>query len=437
MNFSIRQLVSPAHIVAIQKLTQAGTGLITALLVTLFLSPDEQGYFYTMGSLLSSYTLLDLGLSNLLVQISARHFTKLQWSPSGEISPSGSEKAKFLGLAHQTFRWYLFASAATVILIPLGFLYFHYAHNSTQINWQWPWIAAIFCLSFSMLGIGFMALIEGSHKIWEVYSLRTANYFIGAVLAWILLYAGYGLFALAMPPFAIFVVLIFWIHKKYLPFVRSIFIERHPSNWKKEVWPLQRKVAISWLSNYLFLQIPTPLIFYFIGPKVAGQFGLSMIIANITGSIGVSWVISIIPKFTHLIEEKKFKEAHLLFMKKLWTSVVVVTLTIGVFILAAFYFEDTHVFRRILPPLEFGVLLISLALFHLANSLSTYFRAYRMEPLSNINILSTIILMCSITYLIQFGLLKALLGILLYCILFFSCSMRLSKKYACGIKSNS
>ena len=79
MRLSLSYLTAPAHIVALQKSIQAATGLVTAILVTIFLSPEEQGYFFTMGSLLSSYTLLDLGLSSLLIQVSARYFAGLDW----------------------------------------------------------------------------------------------------------------------------------------------------------------------------------------------------------------------------------------------------------------------------------------------------------------------------------------------------------------------
>ena len=59
-----RIAIAPSQVVFLQRGVQAGSGLITLLLVVRCLSAEEQGYYYAIGSLLSGYALFDLGLAN-------------------------------------------------------------------------------------------------------------------------------------------------------------------------------------------------------------------------------------------------------------------------------------------------------------------------------------------------------------------------------------
>ena len=397
----IKDQITPVRIIALQKAIQAGTGLVTALLVTIYLSPEEQGYFYTMGSLLSGYILLDLGLSNLLVQISAKHFTKLKWNRKREIIPNDANRLHFFSLVHQGLRWYLCMGVLTLTLIPIGFFYFTYAHPTSTVNWQAPWILIVLCIALCMPSIGFMSILEGSHRIIEVYSLRIIHYFFGAFMAWLLLFSGNGLFALAMPPLAIFSLICFWMYKNYRHLFNEIAYAEKIFNWKQEVEILHKRVAVSWLGNYLFLHMPTPIIFYFLGPDKAGQFGLSITIANVVASICTSKVASIIPRYSHLVQQQDFKNADDLFKKNFWASikfslVVIVFLTIFAYFAMSFFMLD-----RLLPWDELFILLLALVSFHGANIMASYFRAYGKEPMKEINIYTSVITLSCLGYLIS------------------------------------
>ena len=62
-----------------QRAWQALAGVITLAFVAHFLSPVEQGYFYTLASIAALYMALDMGLSTVLVQFAAREFIGLSW----------------------------------------------------------------------------------------------------------------------------------------------------------------------------------------------------------------------------------------------------------------------------------------------------------------------------------------------------------------------
>ena len=46
------------------------SGLVTLLLVVRYLTPDEQGYYYTFASLLAMQILFELGMSVVVMQFS-------------------------------------------------------------------------------------------------------------------------------------------------------------------------------------------------------------------------------------------------------------------------------------------------------------------------------------------------------------------------------
>lgn len=389
MRLSLSYFASPAHIVALQKTIQAGTGFVTAILVTIFLSPEEQGYFFTMGSLLSSYTLLDLGLSSLLIQVSARYFAGLDWGKNGEIAPGNNQKSSFLALVHWTVRWYTFAGFATLTLVPIGYAYFYFAKTTGGVAWQLPWLAIVLSIAISMPGIGFLAILEGTGRIKTTYALRIAHYVLGALMAWSLLLSGNGLFAPAMAPVAMALVVFYWIKTRYGLLIKDCLHEESRFSWKRDLWPQKKRVAINWFSNYLFLHIPTPVVFYFVGAKAAGQMGLSMTIANVLGAISMSWVTAITPRLTILIAQEKFIEGRVLFRRGLLIALLLLLLGGLFFVGVALIAQGNNFAVRILGPSQLALLLLVFAGFHTFNALSIYFRAFKIEPLAVPNLLTT------------------------------------------------
>lgn len=384
---------STAHLVAFQKAIQAFTGLLTALLVTNFLTLNEQGYFYTIGSLLSSYILLDFGLSNFLVQDSARYFSELNWSPNNSIISSRDQfKSNFLSLSNWTLRWYAKLGVFTLILIPAGFIYFSYAKTTDAVAWQLPWIAVVCSLALSMPAIGFLAVLEGADKIRDIYVVRIFHYLIGAILAWMLLMVGHGLYAQSMAPLAIAIIVYIWIGTQFKPFIKEALTHQVAFPWKTDLLPQQKKVGVSWLSNYLFLHVPVPIVFYFSGSADAGRMGLSMVIANVSCAIAMSWVTAVTPQLSTLVARNKAAEAKVAFDKALSISSSLLVLGVLAFFLINSTFQATSMAQRILPPMQTLLVFITFAAFHNMSALIVYFRAFRKEPLAIPNLIATLLI---------------------------------------------
>jgi hypothetical protein len=385
--------LASAHVVLLQKIWQALSGFITALIVTQFLSGEEQGYYYAIGSLLSACVLLDLGLSGLLVQLAARLSSNLEAKADyGTLSIDGF-RSDFKSMVSWSRGWYLRTAVASLLLLPVGFLYFTYAkpglHNS---QWQWPWIVAVVSVALSLPAYPLLSIIEGCGRIAEVYWVRLIQYGFGAVLAWAFLIGGLGLYAPAMAPLAIALVVQPWAWTRY----RSIFLQKNRSdgiefNWRNEVWPVQRKVAVSWLANYLFLNVPTLLIFYCGDASSAGRLGLSVVAANLVGSMCASWMVAKVPRITQLATQGEIGASKRLFSTEFKKASRLMFIAYGLILAIVSCASSLPIAKRILPPYELGLLFLAFLLFHSIGMVSVYFRAQGKELLAIPTMLATLL----------------------------------------------
>lgn len=383
--------LTPAHIVLLQKGWQAGSGFMTALLVTCFLSPAEQGYYYAIGSLLSGYVLLDLGLSPLLVQISARMFPGLTIGAGGHVTPLGETRSAFLGLAAWSLRWYGRASLLALLLLPIGYLYFSLATVGLEdIDWQWPWLLAVVAIALSLSAYPALAILEGTGRVSEVYLLRLIHYAIGAVLAWALLANGLGLYSPAMAPVAVATVTFVWLRFRY----RDLFAvaERGQGfSWREEVWPLQKRVALTWFSSYTFLNWPTLAVFYFLDAVSAGRLGLSIVVANIVGSLCASSLIAKVPRLTHLVVEGRAAESRCLFGVEFRKAFLMMCAAYAVCLVTLILLKGVPIASRLLVPFDLALLFGVFLMFHSLSMLAVHFRARGREMLAIPMLIATLV----------------------------------------------
>jgi len=163
-------------------------------------------------------------------------------------------------------------------------------------EWQWPWICLVIATAVNILALPFLALVEGSGRVGEAYGIRLLQGVFGSIGCWAVLSIGGGLWAPSMIPSIGFLVVLAW-----LIFCRPALLHNawrmgdSHIHWSHEIWPLQWRIGLSWLSGYFLTQIYTPILFYYQGAEVAGQMGLSLSIANMLGLLAQSWIARRVP----------------------------------------------------------------------------------------------------------------------------------------------
>ena len=368
-------------VVLAQRSWQGLSGLITIILVARFLSPELQGWYYSFLSVAAFYTLFDLGLSIVIVQLTAHLFVDLKWGKKGKAE--GPSVSRFREFTFQIFKHYrLLAIAFILIAVPGGYYFFSLQPSAEGISWKFAWLGLALATAGSIMTIPALAIVEGSGRIKEVYSVRLSQGVAGSIACWIMLSIGGNLWAAVMPALTGVVTVILWLLFKR---PRTLVTQQNKIDqglrWKTEIWPLQWKIGLTWFSGYLLTAIYTPILFHYQGPIVAGQMGLSLTIANMLGILSQSWIARHVPQLAQFAAKKDWHSMDKLFRRDF--SIATASLIFGAIVICCCYclLAYTPYQHRVLPFVPFAGLLGIALLNHIIGGLAVQLRSYKQEPL--------------------------------------------------------
>lgn len=362
-----------------QRTWQAAAGVITLAFVAHFLTPVEQGYFYTLASIAALHMALDLGLSAVLVQFAAREFIGLSWGTAGKVE--GADPSRFLSLVRLSLRWYGVAAVVFLFFYPAGAAFLDSGHADLGYDWRGPWALLVFATAAGFLFLPALALSEGSGGVAEVYAVRLVQGLIGAAAAWAVLAMGGGLYAVAMMPAVSAAVAGVWLFVRRRRMVVQAFREKIGSfHWSVEVWPLQWRIGASWLAGYALVLMHAPLLFQTQGPIVAGQMGVTMTAANMLSLLALSWITSRIPEMTKAISTKDWVNLDQVFWRAFRMSCLAFVVGAVLFFIVRLALEWTSYGERFLPLMETAGLLLAMGIYHVSGLFAAYLRAHLREP---------------------------------------------------------
>lgn len=358
---------------------QAAAGLVTLVGIAHFLSPVEQGYYYTFASLAALQMILDMGLSIVLVQVSAHEFLGLSWGRRGKVV--GESPLRFLTLVQKSFRWYGAAAVLFLLAYPAGLMFFAGTPGDLGYDWRWAWLSLVSATAVGFIFLPALAIVEGSGHVTEVYVVRLIQSITGAVTVWIMLVAGGGLYTVAMMPAMGALVSGSWLLLRRPHLLRQIFKPVCANfHWRTEVWPMQWRLGVSWICGYFLMQIHTPLLFRTQNAVIAGQMGLTMTVANMLSLLALAGVTSLTPALARAAGERDWLRMDRYFRR----AFIVSSLAFGVgaagFLGVRVALEWTPYGVRFLPTIETIGLLFAVFFSHVSGLFAVYLRAHRREP---------------------------------------------------------
>jgi hypothetical protein len=371
------------------------SGFVSLALIGIFLSPTEQGFYFAFASILGLQIFFELGLTSVVLQFASHEKAFLSWTEAGTLEGEPHAKARLASLALLTRRWYAWLAAlACATIVVSGWWYFHtHGSSATGIEWQLPWCVLVLAAAGNLLVSPFIAIIEGCGEVVSVAKLRIAQAFVSNVSFWIAMTAGAGLFAAPILPAMTVVTSVGWLAVTRRSFYADLLKRRiqTPSlSWRHEVWPLQWRIAVSWMSGYFISQLFTPVIFAVHGPVAAGQFGMSMTIATSITALAIGWQNTKLPAAGALIAQRDFPALNRLFFPALKQStLLVIVIALSVWCAdAALRHWNIPFAGRLLPPLPFGFLLAAAVVNHVVYCEALYLRAHLREPFLGLSILN-------------------------------------------------
>lgn len=372
-----------------QRIWQAISGLITVVILTNYLSPIEQGWYYSFLSLASCYVIFDFGLSSALIQITSYLFLGQKWGHFGLIH--GEKSNHIFHLASQISKFYfILFFLFIIVMLPLGFWLFENKSNADLMAWRMPWIFMVFASAFSMITLPFSSIYEGSGEIETIYKVRIFQGILSSAASWILIFYGLGLWAASALTMMNALVFLLWFLSCKPMFIREMLSKKkHNNKWLNEIWPMHWRVGISWLSTFFFTTTFVPILFYFHGPVMAGQMGLSLALINMLGLIAQSWVTYRVPEMAKAAASKNWILLDRVFIKNFIISIAFYIL--GAFVLILIYSElsSTPYIARVLKKSSFIMLLSIVFMNHIVTSISSQLRSYKQEPLAKVSFLGT------------------------------------------------
>jgi hypothetical protein len=357
------------------------------LLIVRFLSPVEQGYYYTLLSLVSLQVVFEMGFSFVIQQLAAHECVHLELDADGGVSGDAVAHARLASALQLSVRWYTVAAVAMgLILAPLGTVLFsrHAAPGVADVAWRGPWFAAVAASMASLWCMPFYAFIEGCGQVRAVAAMRLGQAIATALFAWAAMLLGHGLYA---PALALVGYVasggLFLITRRRL--LKGLL--RHPAgedtiHWTREVWPFQWRIAGSWMCSYFTVQIFIPILFAVRGPVEAGQMGMSLSITGYMTILALAWTSTKTTPFGRMVAQRDFRGLDRLFQRVLGQSLAAFVLLAlaACSVAAGLSWASPRLAARMVSPQLFALLVVAAGANCAVQCLAALLRSFKSEP---------------------------------------------------------
>jgi len=211
---------------------------------------------------------------------------------------------------------------------------------------------------------------------------------LGYLALWCFLWSDCGLLSVAFLPVLRFFGSLYWLSSKMRIFFYDLLFSpllkyEHRISWRNEIYPLQWRVALTWVSSFLVYQLFTPILFKYKGARVAGQMGMTLNVCMALFSLGISWMTTKAPILGVTVAKKNYAIMDRTFSLSLRGAVLFVV-PIGVVLatgLVVLNQWDRNMADRMLDPVAFILILLATIMQLIFAFQSIYLRAFKVEPL--------------------------------------------------------
>jgi hypothetical protein len=360
---------------------------VTVLLIVRYLSPVEQGYYYTLLSLVALQMVFELGFSFVIQQLAAHECVHLELHGDGSVRGDPAAHARLASTLRFSVLWYTVATVAMgMILAPLGALFFasHASPATTQVAWQGPWLLAVAASMAGLWCIPFYSFLDGCGQVRAVATLRLQQSVAGIALAWAAMFLHHGLYSPALVIAGQAGTGLFFLAARRRLLIGLLWHQTCDASicWGREVWPFQWRIAVSCLCSYFTMQVFIPILFALRGPVEAGQMGMSLSITGYMTGLVMPWISTKATPFGRLIAQRQFEGLDRLFLRTLGQAMAV----FGVIALAAdggaalLTVVAPRLAARMVSPQLFALLVLAAGAGCVVQSLATLLRSFKREP---------------------------------------------------------
>ncbi len=306
-----------SYSVLLRMFSTAGS-LVTIPLILTRLNPVEQGYYYTFGSILALQVFLEMGFGAVAVQMMAHEAAHLKIDLRTGISGPEEYVDRFSATFRFIRRWYAVLSILVgALLLPAGFLFFSTSTRDASVHWMGPWLILVLSTAGDLFVRSLDSTIEGMGFVAESIRVNLWSAVIRIILIVVGLLLGLRLYAVPVAS-ALALVVNRWMVWKLLHIVgretRKHGKEVH-IDWRREVFPFQWRIALSWVSGWFIFSAMMPVVFRDFGAVEAGRFGLAMSISGFLNTFAINWTSTKAAIWGQMASRKDWKGMDALFWR--------------------------------------------------------------------------------------------------------------------------
>jgi hypothetical protein len=389
----------------INQIVKLLSGPLILLLIPIYLTAQEQGYWFTIVSLAALSVFADLGFTAIVLQFSAHEFAYLKFDENKQIIGASKYLERLSSLLHFALKWSFKISAiAFPIILIIGY-YILSQKNDEGIIWDYAWFIYGFASILIFLNNIIISFIEGCDSVGDMQKIRFFIIIINSIVIIIGLILGFNLYSLSFALLISSIIGSFLIYNNSSIMLKQLYYMKINIlyNWNDKILPLLGRYSISWISGYFIFSIFTPLVFYFYGSELAGKIGLSISLWVAIFGISNIWITVILPKINMHISKKNYKILNEIYYKHFRLSIATFVLGIIVFFMFYYSFVDKYIFlNRFLDPFTMIFLALGWLGQVIVNTLAIYIRAHKVEPLVIPSVVSAIYIVITTLLIIKF-----------------------------------
>ncbi|CQH43179.1 hypothetical protein [Yersinia frederiksenii] len=367
--------------------TIAAGGLLI-ILIPLFLTASEQGYFFTFASLIAMQVFFELGFNYVIVQFIGHEMANIHVTSDGHLEGDQRSISRVYSVITLLKKWYtVVALVFFVIVFFAGFYFFQHNGDLNIHDWLPSWTLLVLFSSLNLFISPFLAVLEGMGFVGQVAKIRLIQSIVGYTVLSILFICKAGLISIPVVSGTAALFSFFWVVSRYgkilfKPEINNIILNEKIS-WYKDIFPFQWRIALSWLSGYFIFQLFNPMLFAHQGAIEAGRIGLTLATFSAMLSLSMSWVTAKSPTMARLVAEKRKNELNSLFLSLMKNSGMLNLLVSASFLIFVFILNSFHV-NLVKRIASFDVLIL-LFVISIANhaifSMAAYMRCHKEEPM--------------------------------------------------------
>jgi hypothetical protein len=370
------------------------SGLVNAGLVTHYFTPELQGFYYTCTSLVMVQTLFELGFGQVATHYFSHESGKVNFRPGQPVTgqaPALIELARLVRLVI----WYSLGAGLAFFLVmaPLGLAMLS-RHGGLIHNLVIPWLglalgsAVILALSIWRSALDGMQCFALGQRASLVGVLSAAG------IAWPVVILGGGLFALMASSLIQAIVQAIMLRSGILSLTSMLIHQEDrrihfPPGFISQQW----RLAVSWLCGYLSFQSFVPILFFFQGPVLAGQMGLTLQIYHAVNFFSTVWFHPKAPQLGEFAAARDFTRLRARvkqFQRVNVVSGVGMILAVGL-IVAVISRQEALLASRLFSPDHLLIFLLASLPMLYSSPQSTALRFMKIEPYMMLSILQALL----------------------------------------------